>query len=116
MNELENVKAGDTLILSYSFNLPKPIVVKRTTAKLVIIVEGMMEVRFNRKGRRIGQTGYHRSQLTVPRPGQIEECQKLARQERLSTKLRDFNFSKLSLETLENIHLLTIPAVKPIKS
>jgi hypothetical protein len=103
---LENVQPGDTLIWHGNYGRSKRIVVVKRITKTQIVV-GLSKFRKS-DGKLVGVKGWAATNVTIPKPGEIEEVHYLHLQSKLISQINDgcqLNLlQKMSLGKLEELN------------
>lgn len=69
---LENVKEGDLLVMSRGFSENQLVKVSKKTKTQIVIGDE----RYSLNGWRIGDSGFHRSHVWIPREGEVGEIRR----------------------------------------
>jgi hypothetical protein len=111
--ELENIKVGDVVLLTgFGFGRDKSNAgrVDRLTKTMIIVKVRESEYRFNRSsGYQVGKDSWTSLTLDIATPEKLDAVKRSQRHDKLQRLMRDTQWGKMSLETLELVAKLVYP-------
>jgi hypothetical protein len=100
---LENIKAGDEVLVSRD-RILKVRRVSKVTATQIIVAEGNFTSRYRRKdGWNIGGSSWSRSYLKIGTPAEVQEARDYEDRQLICAEFRRANLELLTLDTLRKV-------------